>query len=145
MKNKISKKINGGSEIIGGFTLIEMLVVIAVVGILSAAVLASLGPARTKAKDSRIISALRQVQAVAESYYDGDYSGLSVANPAQMTTLASDITANQGTLTVSLSSDELNYAAEADLACGSTWYCVDSNGNAKQYGTDPDTTAGVCP
>ena len=127
-----------------GFTLIEMLVVIAVVGILSAAVLASLGPARTKAKDSRIISALNQARAVAESYYDGDYAGLSTSNPAQMSQLATDITANQGTLTVNVSADPgLNYAAYSTLPSGG-WYCVDSVGDSKKVTSDP-AGATTCP
>ncbi|MDO8752021.1 MAG: type II secretion system protein, partial [Candidatus Wolfebacteria bacterium] len=53
-----------------GFTLIEMMVVIAVVGILSAAVLAGLAPSRNKAKDARIVSGVQQARAVVEGLYD---------------------------------------------------------------------------
>ena len=52
-----------------GFTLIEMLVVIAIVGILSATVLTALGPSRKKAKDSRIISDINQIRVQAEIFY----------------------------------------------------------------------------
>ncbi len=54
----------------GGFTLIEMLVVIAMIGILSAVVLTALGPSRDKAKDARIISDVNQARAIAETYYN---------------------------------------------------------------------------
>lgn len=59
-----------------GFTLIEMLVVVAVIGILSSVVLTALGPARDKAKDTRITEELAQVRSLAESMYDGDYDAL---------------------------------------------------------------------
>lgn len=52
-----------------GFTLIELLVVIAIIGMLSSVVLASLNSARAKARDSRRISDLRQVQNAVEMYY----------------------------------------------------------------------------
>lgn len=53
-----------------GFTLIELLVVIAIIGILSSLVLASLNSARTKARDSKRLSDMKQVQIALEFYYD---------------------------------------------------------------------------
>lgn len=58
------------------FTLIEMLVVVAVIGILSSVLLTALGPARNKAKDARIIQEINQVRAYAETLYNGNYSAL---------------------------------------------------------------------
>jgi prepilin-type N-terminal cleavage/methylation domain-containing protein len=126
-----------------GFTLIEMLVVIAVVGILSAAVLASLGPARSKAKDSRIISGLNQVRAIAETLYDGDYAAVAI-DQADIAKITADISNNQGNLIISRPVGDLIYAAESVLA-SSGYYCVDSAGTAKSYAADPDTSTGFCP
>jgi general secretion pathway protein G len=53
-----------------GFTLIELLVVIAIIGILSSVVLASLNTARRKARDSRRISDIQQIQLALELYFD---------------------------------------------------------------------------
>src|SRR3989344_2123391 len=54
-----------------GFTLIEMLVVIAVIGLLASMVLLGLGGARPAARDARRISDLRQLQAVLELFNQG--------------------------------------------------------------------------
>lgn len=52
-----------------GFTLIELLVVIAIIGILSAIVLASLGSARSRARDAQRKSDLKQIANAFELYY----------------------------------------------------------------------------
>ncbi len=57
-----------------GFTLIELLVVIAIIGILSAVVLTSLSTARQKARDSKRIAEVTQIQKALDYYYDVNQS-----------------------------------------------------------------------
>ena len=57
-----------------GFTLIELLVVIAIIGILATIVLVSLNTARSKARDVRRISDMRQIALGLEMYYDSNSS-----------------------------------------------------------------------
>lgn len=60
-----------------GFTLIEMLIVVAIIGILAGAVLVGLGPVQRGGRDSRRIADLRQVQNGLELYFNkcGYYPG----------------------------------------------------------------------
>jgi len=52
-----------------GFTLIELLVVIAVIGVLASVVIAALGDARTKARDTKRLGDIRAIQTALEMYY----------------------------------------------------------------------------
>ncbi len=129
---------------LSGFTLVEMLVVIAIIGILSTTVLTALGPARNKAKDARIISDINQIRAVAETLYDGTYDNVALDQP-EIAKAAADVAKNQGELRINKSSDQgaLNFAAYSKLASDSnTFYCVDSAGNALETKTEP--SGGLC-
>ena len=52
-----------------GFTLIELLVVIAIIGLLSTLAVVALSSARQKARDSKRLSDIKQVQTALELYY----------------------------------------------------------------------------
>lgn len=53
-----------------GFTLIELLVVIAIIALLSSVVLASISSSREKARDTKRLADMRQVQIALELYYN---------------------------------------------------------------------------
>lgn len=69
-KSRWFTRTNFAKQNLRGFTLIELLVVIAIIGILSSVVLASLTSARVKARDTRRVSDIKQIQIALELYYD---------------------------------------------------------------------------
>ena len=126
-----------------GFTLIEMLVVVAVIGILSSVLLNALGPAKQKAKDSRIQQELGQVRSLAETFYDGDYDALETIPKTDilnqnLRALSLDIALQGGELVIRKATPALNYIAYSrlNLTIGTSenpqtaYYCLDSTGNS---------------
>jgi prepilin-type N-terminal cleavage/methylation domain-containing protein len=125
------------------FTLIEMLVVVAVIGILSSVLLTALGPARDKAKDARIVEEVNQVRSIAETLYNGNYDALetlpseTISNQ-NLRALADDITVQGGLLTIVKSSPirATGYMAYSPLNTKvgdpenpqTDYYCIDSGG-----------------
>ena len=76
-----------------GFTLVELLTVIAIIGILSSIVMASLLTARQKGRDARRIADIKQIQLALEQYYN-EYlkypTSLSSLSPNYISVLPSD-------------------------------------------------------
>lgn len=60
-----------------GFTLIEILIVVTIIGLLSSVVIVGLAPAQRRGRDARRLSDLKQVQSALELYYNkcGRYPG----------------------------------------------------------------------
>jgi prepilin-type N-terminal cleavage/methylation domain-containing protein len=132
-----------------GFTLIEMLVVVAIIGILSAVVLVALGPSRDKAKDARIVSAVQQARVIWETQYEattGQYTEIDFGS-AQLTSelakLRTDIMANNADIepVSQRTADLKNGNIFATLNSGK-FYCVDTQGFSGEVVATP--AGGVC-
>jgi len=78
-----------------GFTLIEILIVVAIIAILASVVLVGLGPTQQAARDSRRVSDVREVQNGLELFYNkcGYYPG-SINSGACATALPAAATCN---------------------------------------------------
>lgn len=136
------------------FTLIEMLVVVAVIGLLSSVLLTSLGPAKDKARDSRIIQELGQLRVLAMSMDNGvNYSQVpDIAPPynditnQNILSLINDINANGGEVHLVKSNNKKSFVIYTRLNSKSykdgmevvQYYCLDSGGRSAFLLEEPD-------
>ncbi len=126
-----------------GFTLMEMLVTVAIIGVLATVILTEVEPVKNKAKDTRIIQEINQIRSIAESMYDGDYSDLeelprpSISNK-EMKNLVEDIESLGGEVYLHKSNNDNDYSVYTKLneAKGeepnleTQYYCTDSAGHS---------------
>lgn len=141
-----------------GFTLIEMLIVIAVIGLLSSFLLTAFGPARLSARDARIVQEVNQARAIAETLYDNySYDKLPTISGADavdslenqdIQKLAKDILTYGGELIIRKTSrPEAAFVlySKVNTKLGdaqnpiTNFYCTDSRGNTGYTQNEPIT------
>lgn len=125
------------------FTLIELLIVIAIIAILAAIVLVNLSSARNRAQDTRIISAMNQIRSQAEIVKSstGSYSSVTCSGgDADIGKLCSDINEMKGS-NPTINSSSTAYCAYVKLVGKNTYWCVDSNLTSKEYTDAPTCTS----
>jgi prepilin-type N-terminal cleavage/methylation domain-containing protein len=130
------------------FTLIEMLVVIAMIGILSTVLLVAINPSRTKANDAKVISYLNQIVALGQRYYsplDGGYNMPEFVTSTEYKDLAKYIGTEGGSgLTVYPSNTVTStFAVTVKLPSGD-YMCRDSEGNVKKSSNSITPTNNKC-
>lgn len=109
-----------------GFTLIELLVVIAIIGIVAALIVVSVSAARTRAKDTRVITDLNQIRTAAEVINSADSNYTAVLTDTNIGIAMNDMI-NQGANAnnVLRTGNAAEYCVEAKMP-GGKWGCVNS-------------------
>lgn len=134
-----------------GFTLVELLVVLAIIGILTSVVLVSISTVNSRGKNTAVQADLTAVRTQAQFYYNsnGDYSpavtgscitagSMFVTDATMKKAIAAADFANGGGATQNIfcnvASDGSAYAVSAALVTGG-YFCVDSTGAGIQTTT----------
>ncbi|MDP6771087.1 MAG: prepilin-type N-terminal cleavage/methylation domain-containing protein, partial [Anaerolineales bacterium] len=84
---------SNAKRLTGGFTLLELITVIAIIGILSSIVMVSLGTAREKARDGRRIAEVKNLQLALDFYFEVNSSypnALSTLSPTYISVIPTD-------------------------------------------------------
>lgn len=137
-----------------GYSLVELLITIAIIGILAAMVIVAAVPARNKAVDARLRNDIAQLRWEAEIVFDSQ--GASYANWSTHSTVAenvniilndiNDALRQAGSATVR-DSDADTYCVSVPLvSVAGAHYCIDARGTFQQVNSPcPDTAPFSCP
>jgi type IV pilus assembly protein PilA len=127
-----------------GFTLVELLIVIAIIGLLATIVLVSFGPVRNQARDTAIKANMSQMRLAAEIAYITDqvYTNTNQGED-YLAALDAANSASPGTLVEVFDADA--YCISTTLATNaSNHWCIDSTGKMGELSAGCNT-ANACP
>ena len=144
-----------------GFSLIELLIVIAIIGILSTIVLSSLSNSRAKAYDAQVKMQLRGFATAAENYFTSQnpttYGPATSVCSAEMFNnmdpkngspalyiAAGNLPNNTQVFCGSTGGLASAYAVKATLYSGTSYWCVASRGASRLISGTP-TSGTICP
>lgn len=129
-----------------GFTLMELLVVIAVIATLAAVILSALNDARTSGSDAAIKQSIGSIKSQADIYYNQNtysYSGLCAeTNVTAVRAGINDFNGGNGT---ECTDDNTAWAVSSILVSTSTEWCADSTGFVGERMTALGSGEVVCP
>ncbi len=128
-----------------GFTLVELLVVIAIIGLLATVAFLSLNRARSKARDAKRISDIRQVQSALELYYNDQLTPhYPVAASSAGVTLSSAVLGSIYLADVpDAPSPADNPTGSTDCTAGNTYRYASLDGTAVPCTDTADTECGA--
>lgn len=135
-----------------GFTIIELLIVLAIIGALASIVVVSGGSARMQSRDAKRISDIIQLQVALEGYYNGyvDFSGSTpVAKNYPSTSLNTAVLVTSDYIS-SLPKDpkdasDYKYVSAADSNGKITTYCLGAKiENANNPALQRTSSSGPC-
>ena len=142
-----------------GFSLVELMIVITIIGVLTTIVLNSLSSSRARAYDTKVKQQLSSFRTAAEVYFSnqnppgynpevavctaGMFADTSVANGSPGVYLSA---ANMPNFTqIVCGSTNSAYAVKATLFSGNQYWCVDSTGAARVIDDSIGGSVTVCP